>query len=461
MFFIPHFCYGKPYLILSIFFFPFFFEHADIRLGVSKEGNTPYSNCFAADSFLSRVEISFMIIYVGELLLCTLFFTLCTSLYLILVCWILLSLQLKVRFLFLFLKEDIALLISVVLFFYTRISVMSKTDDGPLPRYRFYRKTQRWRPEKGNGGVSHDGGNNAGKEKISPPFVSSFDYALRRNYVVQQPDKAKRKGHDQQREETYREINRFQARHVLAGAQTITVTEKESSDDENSIPSEIDAEYRESMAALPPSVEFANPLMGYVSGFPLPKIYETICKLKRRELEGDETNLASVRLNFEEFRTLVSTIGDPQLLSRAYLRKIFCSLPTYASSTSSVQAFEFFSYIVENTYHPSLNRNVAMLFLAFGQDNELIPLVSLHSRVVLAWAEQNTFGNLRGEWTKLAQALETLQREIFEDKLIVRHSLYLNPEEVRALFCSQALLWKVSNSIDMEGGGKARKNDDR
>lgn len=343
---------------------------------------------------------------------------------------------------------------------------MNTTNDGPLPRNRFHWKTQRWYPEKTCTVTSHKGSDgregNAGKVAgLARPFVSSFDYALNKSYAVQQPYAGRENLSNQQREETYTEIDRFQARHALACAHSITVVEKDWSDDDNDHRSEIDAEHRESVSGILSGGEFASPLMGYVSGFPLHKIYATICKLKSNELDGDATNLASIRLSFEEFQALISTIGDGHLLSRKYLHKIFSSLPTYASSTTSVQAFGFYSYIVEHTYHPSLNRNVAMLFTAFAQDNDLIPLVSLHSRVVLVWAELHTFGNLRGEWGKLAQALEAVQKELLEDKLIVRQSLYLTPAEVRALFCSKSLLWNVMNSIDMEGGGRSAKKDSR
>lgn len=336
---------------------------------------------------------------------------------------------------------------------------MNKSDDGPFPRYKFSSRTQRWYPVSLKGAVSK--GDISECTKAAPLFVSSFDYFLRRSYAMQKCDNVDGEALRKQRDETYMEIDRFQARHALAGAQSFTVTEKDSSDEDRGNSSEIDGEDREGTVVVQSRVEFANPLMGYVSGFPLYKIYETLCKLKKKELEGEETNLASVHLSFEEFRVLVSTIGDKNLLSPSYLQKMFSSLPNYANSTLTVQAFDFFSYIVENTYHPSLSRNAAMLFYAFGQDSDLIPLVALHSRVVLAWAETNTFGNLRREWAKLAQALETVEKKIFEDKLIVRHSLYLTSRELRALLCSDLLLWNVCNSIDMEGGGKTEKSEER
>lgn len=336
---------------------------------------------------------------------------------------------------------------------------MNKSDDGPFPRYKFSSRTQRWYPVSLKALASK--GDISDGSKIAPPFVSSFDYLLRRSYAKQKCDSFDGEALRKHRDETYMEIDRFQARHALAGAQSFTVTEKDSSDEDRGNSSDIDVEDREGTAVVSTRVEFANPLMGYVSGFPLYKIYETLRTIKKKELEGEDTNLASVPLSFEEFQVLVSTIGDKNLLSPSYLQKMFSSLPNYANSTHSVQTFEFFSYIVENTYHPSLSRNVAMLFYAFGQDSDLIPLVALHSRVVLAWAETNTFGNLRREWAKLAQALETVEKSIFEDKLIVRHSLYLTSREVRALLCSDSLLWNVCNSIDMEGGGRTEMEENR
>lgn len=290
-------------------------------------------------------------------------------------------------------------------------------------------------------------------------FVSSFDYFLSRSYAVQKTDDPQSRL-SQKRIETNREIDRFQARNMIAGASSIAVTDRESSDDDSVVPLESDLEDREGVSAAP-RVEFANPLMGYVSGFPLHDIYKAMIDIKKEDIsKADESAIASLRLSFEEFQELIKRVGNGNLLSVGYVQKIFRTLPTYSASTESVQAYALFSYIVENTYHPSLNRNVGMLFHAFGLESGLIPLVSLHSRVVSAWAELNTYGNLRGQWVKLAKALEVVEAELFEEKMIVRHSLYLTPQEIRALMCSHPLLWKVTNSIDMDGGGKKSKKDD-
>lgn len=334
---------------------------------------------------------------------------------------------------------------------------MSGQEDAPLPRYRFYHKPQRWMKEPLRFVVPTD---EEEKSEGRPPFESSFDYFLRRSYAVQTSEDPQARL-SQKRMETNREIERFQARNMIAGgASSIAVTERESSDDDSEMDVDSDVEEREGHNAAP-AVELANPLMGYVSGFPLYKIYASMVDIKKDILEeGDEGQIVSMRMSFDEFQQLIKRIGNGNLLSTGYLQKIFRALPSYTSSSESVQVYTLFSYIVENTYHPSLNRNVSMLFHAFGMESGLIPLASLHSRVVFAWAEINTFGNLRGQWVKLARALETVEKEIFEEKLIARNSLYLNPQEVRALMCSHPLLWKVTNSIDMDGGGKKSKKEE-
>lgn len=333
---------------------------------------------------------------------------------------------------------------------------MSTAEDAPLPRYRYYHKRMRWLKEPLRFVVpSDDEDGNEGRA----PFESSFDYFLSRSYAVQTKEDIQARL-SQKRQETNTEIDRFQARNRIAGASSLAVAERESSDDESEVSVASETEDREGSAA-PKSVEFTNPLMGYVSGFPLHKVYQAIISIKEESLQSDDpSDVVSLRLDFGEFLELIKLIGNSSLLSTAYALKIFRALPTYSSSSDSVQAYALFSYIVENTYHPALNRNVGMLFHAFGSENGLIPLVSLHSRVVFAWAELNTYGNLRGQWVKLSRALEVVEKDLFVEKLIVRGSLYLNASEVRALLCSDALLWKVTNSIDMDGGGKKSQKQD-
>eukprot|EP00796_Vickermania_ingenoplastis_P010105 gene10105-7072_t len=334
-------------------------------------------------------------------------------------------------------------------------SMSGQGEDAPLPRYRFYHKPQQWHKESLRFVVpTDDEANNEGNQLPE----SSFDYFLRRSYAVQKIEDPQARL-AQKRAETIQEIDRFQARNMIAGASSINVIDKESSDDDSDNMLESDLDEREGSNATPSTVVFANPLMGYVSGFPLYDIYKAMVEIKREVLEnGTEDEVADLQLSYLEFEELIKQIGDGNLLSAGYVQKIFHSLPCYNPRYESMCAYPLFSYIVEHTYHPALNRNVNMLFHAFAKEgDDSIPLVSLHSRVVSAWAELNTFGNLRGQWVKLAKTLEIVERDLFKEKLVVRHCLFLNQADVRALMCTDPLLWKVMNSIDMDGGRKKKE----
>lgn len=329
---------------------------------------------------------------------------------------------------------------------------MSGSEEVPLPRYRFHHKSQRWYKEPCRYALPVE---QEEKCECASAFVSSFDYFLGRGYAVQKIDDPKTR-QNRKRDETNMEIERFQARNLIAGSSSINVIEKDSSDDE--MPPELDLDDRETLSPISVEIQCANPLMGYVSDCPLHAIYQALVTIKKDILEtGSDDEVSSIQLNFDEFYELIQAVGNGNLLSASYLQNIFRALPTYSSQNDAVEGYDFFSFIVDNAYHPALNRNVNMLFLVFGVKDGTIPLISLHSRIILAWAEMNTHGNLHSQWVKFARAVETVESYIFTERLIVRGNVFLNRSEVSALMCSHPLLWKVMNSIDMDGGAKTSR----
>ncbi|EKF30852.1 hypothetical protein MOQ_005323 [Trypanosoma cruzi marinkellei] len=200
---------------------------------------------------------------------------------------------------------------------------------------------------------------------------------------------------------------------------------------------------------LPTSIN-VNPIIGLLCGVPLYHICDALIQRKdaeRQTLQDENCNVGAMRLSFDELYDVCIQLV-PNMVSEEYLRRMFLALLP-SNGEDSLLLSSFFSFLVENAFHPTLDRNVNALFGAFDPDGTgVISAATLTSKVVLAWAELHLFGNLRGEWDKMAAALELTNGV---DLRIVDGAMLLTPAATRAVFCALNTLYVVMESIDMDG----------
>ncbi|EAN90857.1 hypothetical protein C3747_117g55 [Trypanosoma cruzi] len=200
---------------------------------------------------------------------------------------------------------------------------------------------------------------------------------------------------------------------------------------------------------LPTSLQ-VNPIIGLLCGLPLYQICDALIQRKDAEWQArkeENCSVGALRLSFEELYDVCTQLV-PNMVSEDYLHRMFIVLLP-SEEEDSLLLSSFFSFLVENAFHPALDRNVNALFSAFDPDGTgVISAATLTSKVLLAWAELHLFGNLRGEWEKMAAALELTNGV---DLRIVDGARLLTPAATRAVFCALNTLYVAMESIDMDG----------
>lgn len=321
-------------------------------------------------------------------------------------------------------------------------------DSTPLPRYRYHHSTGQWRKEVIACITAAEVAEKQAKlkkeiiKKVQGSPESSFDYFLRKSYAVEKAvDAAARE--TKQRDHTRIHMETFQRAH-LSNIRKVT-SEVEANSAILPIP------------ALPEggaSDESSNPVLGFLMGVAPHVLYESLVNIK-----GPIFPLSPLEklpsLDLSQFIALLHQVRPETRLSEDYMRRMFVGLPIYSKFFDHVAAFDFYTYVLDHTYHPHLDGNVEMLFHAFDpKGRDLIPIEALNARVVAAYAELSTFGNLRESWLQLSNALA----EVEEDGgLPWDVPPILDMTITAAVLASSERLYEVVNSVDLEGGGNMGK----
>ncbi|KAG8346704.1 hypothetical protein TRVL_02474 [Trypanosoma vivax] len=212
-----------------------------------------------------------------------------------------------------------------------------------------------------------------------------------------------------------------------------------------------------------------NPICGLLCGVPLYDIFDAFAQIKKDEFEQlelqqqrqpreqQESEQQEQAMACEEWPSVRITVNDLYvvcsalvrvLVSESYLRSMFYMLPTYQED-ETVEFSSFFSFLVEQAFHPELDRNVDALFSAFDPNKTgLISAATLTAPVFLAFAELNLFGNLRGEWERMAATLEVTNGV---DLRVVNNVRLLTPAATRAVFCASKVLYRAIEAVDLDG----------
>nr|CCC93263.1 unnamed protein product [Trypanosoma congolense IL3000] len=198
------------------------------------------------------------------------------------------------------------------------------------------------------------------------------------------------------------------------------------------------------------ATQLVSPVVGLLCGIPLYDVYAALVKQKGVEWEKyreEPDSPACLMLSMDELYDVCKGLVH-YMVDYAYLRDMFMMLP-FSDENESVKLSCFFSYLVESSFHPTLNRNVEALFRAFDPDEtDVISEATLTGAVLGAFAELNLFGNLRGEWERMATSLEMAG---CLDLRIVDNARLLSREAVRALFCTTQHLYMAMEAIDLDG----------
>ncbi|KAG5479512.1 hypothetical protein LSCM1_04778 [Leishmania martiniquensis] len=325
----------------------------------------------------------------------------------------------------------------------------------PLPRYRYHPQSGAWRRER----VPEDGARAGtatntcvGASSPAPgptpgePFESTFDYFLRSlRPPVRRAPAAERE--ERLRQPTNAKLREFEM-HSLPKAATatqykmrrLTITDHRSTatDDDHSTASA----FRTSGPL--------HPLVGYASTASLPAVYAALVKVMGRALSF-AAEAQEDRLSRESFRELLAFIGPAEILSIEYSASMFTSLPSYDADSDTVEALSTFTLLMEHRYHPRLITNVEALFEAFDTEAEgVVPAEVLYPDVLMAWAAQHTFGNLRDQWQRFAAIIE-------EERGSCANALPLMPPlashtAIRAALCSTPAIYAAACSLDLDGG---------
>ncbi|CAJ1025295.1 hypothetical protein Q4I30_003823 [Leishmania utingensis] len=193
-----------------------------------------------------------------------------------------------------------------------------------------------------------------------------------------------------------------------------------------------------------------HPLVGYASTVTLPAVYSAVVKVTGRVLSLSAAEQEN-RLSRETFHELLAFIGPLEVLSDEYVVKMFTTLPSYDVDSDTTEALAIFTLLIEHRHHPRLNSNVEALFEAFDADAKgIVPAEVLHSEVLMAWATQHTFGNLRDQWQRLAAVIST-ERRRNSDMLPLMPSM-ASRSAIRAALCSVTAIYVAACSLDLDGG---------
>lgn len=196
----------------------------------------------------------------------------------------------------------------------------------------------------------------------------------------------------------------------------------------------------------------SNPVVGLLCGIPLYDVYTALTKRKGEEWDtygGEPDPNKLLRLSLDELFDVCTSLVKP-MVNYSYVRDMFTMLPSDGEDDdNSVPLSCFFSFLVENAFHPTLNRNVEALFRAFDPEGTgVISEATLASPVLNAFAELNLFGHLRGEWERMASTLEIVGNI---DYRIVDNIRLLTPEATRAVLCSSPILYDAMENVDLDG----------
>lgn len=302
-------------------------------------------------------------------------------------------------------------------------------QEAPLPRYRFNEETGKWKKEAGRTEKAEQG-----SAAQAQPFESSYDYFLHHSYATQNTKTGKERN-AQERDQTIAQIETFKNTHFPEKNEQIFKKKRTGSEDSDT--------------GAP--LSDVNPILGYLNGVSLGQLFDALVMIKGSVSPPSAAlDPAAAHLNQEDFHELLSLVGNVDLLSKDYEARMYNGFAT-VSAAGAVTPYDVFTYVVDHTYHPKLNLTAEMLFFAFDlEKRNVIPIEALHPRVVEAWAEENTFGNLRENWTKFAEALRS---ETSLGKHMVGENTFLDPQTVRALLASSDSLFAVANTVDLEGSG--------
>ncbi|KEG10877.1 hypothetical protein DQ04_03191010 [Trypanosoma grayi] len=289
------------------------------------------------------------------------------------------------------------------------------TQEPPPPRYVLQISTGKWRRQTASPVL----GASTGAENLQ----NSLDYFLRRAMYAPVSPVKDNSNSQQLPVEVLKQIEEFEKRHCGEPSRRFSLTST--------------------------FVE-VNPIIGLLCGVPLYDLYDTLTQRKGSAWQRQQHQGASgvaLRLNLEELCDVCAQLV-PNMVSCEYAQQMLSSVPGYRED-DTVLLSSFFSFIVEHAFHPAMDRNVRALFRAFDPENTgVISVATLSPAVVSAWAELNLFGNLRGEWDKMAAALELANGL---DLSIVDGATLLTPESTRAVLCASSILYNAMNSVDMDG----------
>lgn len=332
----------------------------------------------------------------------------------------------------------------------------------PLPRYRYHPKTGLWRKERvqaeddgataaaifnATGTVQTAGAPSPAAAKApTEPFESSYDFFLRSvRPPVQQLSPAERE--EWLRERTSATLRLFES-HLLNSPRWGSSKGRTAGASATSHRAPTAAGLhspRSTSITLTP----LHPLVGYASTAALPAIYAALMEVMGHPLSFATTTPQDC-LTRGQFRTLLGLIGPAEVLSTEYADTMFASLPSYDVGEDSVSAAAVFTLLMEHRHHPRLNVNVEALFDAFDSSAKgVVPAEVLNADVLLAWATQRTFGNLRDQWQRFAGVIEREQSRN-ADKLPLMPSLASRTAIAGAL-CSVPNIYAAACSLDLDG----------
>ncbi|KAH9597503.1 hypothetical protein LSM04_000311 [Trypanosoma melophagium] len=295
---------------------------------------------------------------------------------------------------------------------------LALTQEPPPPRYVLQVSTGRWRRKSALPKIC--------RKAEGKNVQNSLDYFLQKAMYTSIPTTGDNNKSHSSPEDVIREIDQFETRHCTEPI------------------------HRHSFTS---SVLGLNPIVGLFCGIPLYEIHDVLLRKKfsvGQQQEQQQHNCCyrstPMRLNLDELYDVCLQL-IPSMVSYEYLQRMFSTLPTYRQD-NSVLLSSFFSFLVEHSFHPRLDRNVRAIFKAFDPEKTgVISVAVLSPPVILAWSELNFFGTLRGEWEKMATALEKANSL---DLSIVDGNRLLTPEATRAVFCATELLYKAIENVEMD-----------
>ncbi|KAG5505826.1 hypothetical protein JKF63_05162 [Porcisia hertigi] len=324
----------------------------------------------------------------------------------------------------------------------------------PLPRYRYHAKTGVWRKERvADGGVCGGTARNAATTAVpaalegasSKPFESSFDYFLRSaRPPAHRISAAERE--ELRRQRTNAKLHEFE--NSLQTHRVATTTRELHSSAGVSHRGSAQNDDRIGLGSSEASGAL-HPLVGYASTVSLPAVYTALMRVVGHALSFTVAGQEDL-LSRQSFQELLALLGPVEVLSDEYVSTIFTSLPSYNAFTDTADALAIFTLLIEYRHHPRLDSNLAALFEAFDTDDKgVVPAEVLSPDVLLAWAAQHTFGNLRDQWQRFAAVIRK-EKECDPERLPLLPPL-ASRTAIRAALCSVDAIYAAACSLDLNG----------